>query len=159
MLVLTRQELPIFDRHRVAAAAGLLRGGYVLSREKGERPDVVLIATGSEVQLALGAQDELAGRRIDARVVSLPSWELFRAQPRSYRDEVLPPAVTARLAIEAASPLGWKEWVGDRGAMIGMTRFGASAPGAVNFEKFGFTLDHIVGRVAQMLDAREESNP
>jgi transketolase len=158
MLVLTRQKLPIFDRRSVASAEGLLRGGYVLSREKGDRADAVLIGTGSEVRLALAAQEELAGRRIDARVVSLPSWELFRAQPREYRDGVLPPDVTARLAIEAGSPFGWKEWTGDGGAVIGMTRFGASAPGAVNFEKLGFTVGHIVERVGELLEEREEAN-
>jgi transketolase len=144
MLVLTRQKLPVFDRRRVAGAEGVLKGAYVLSAESGSAPDVILIASGSEVRLILEAQHRLTEENIDARVVSMPSWELFRKQPRSYRDRVLPPAVSARLAVEAGSPLGWCEWVGDRGAVIGVTEFGASAPGKENFKHYGFTVDNVV---------------
>lgn len=154
MLVLTRQAVPVFDRERYADAAGVLKGGYVLSKEPSAALDLILIATGSEVQLALGAQRELlaAGRAV--RVVSLPSWELFRNQPRSYRDEVLPPKVTARLSVEAASPQGWLEWVGGAGEVIGIEGFGASAPGAVNFEHYGFTIENVKEKAMQLMESK-----
>jgi len=151
MLVLTRQNLPVFDRSKVAAAKGLLRGAYVMAHEKGAAPDVILIASGSEVQLILAAQEELASRGIDARVVSMPCWEFFREQPQGYREEVLPPAVKARLSVEAAIPMGWREWVGDGGEIIGMTRFGASAPDKENFKRFGFTVEHVVARAVALV--------
>ncbi len=144
MLVLTRQNLPVVDRSVFAPAAEVLKGGYILSREKGPRPDVILMATGSEVQLAVSAQNALAAGNIAARVVSMPSWELFREQPQEYRDQVLPPDVTARLAIEAGASFGWREWVGDRGAVIAMDRFGASAPAGELFRQFGFTVENVV---------------
>jgi transketolase len=143
MLVLTRQKVPILDGLELAPAEGLLKGAYVLAKERGQVPHVVLIATGSEVHLAVESRRRLYDYGIDARVVSMPSWELFREQPKAYRDEVLPPRVKARLAIEAASPQGWCEWVGESGAVIGMTRFGASAPGEDNFEHFGFTAENV----------------
>lgn len=144
LLVLTRQNLPVFDRTFVAPAEGVLKGGYILSRETGPQPEVILMATGSEVQLAMAAQNALAAGNIAARVVSMPSWELFREQPREYRDHVLPPSVTARLAIEAGASLGWREWVGDRGAVIALDRFGASAPAGELFKRFGFTVENVV---------------
>ncbi len=144
LLVLTRQNLPVFDRTIVTPAEGVLRGGYILSREKGPQPEVILIATGSEVQLAMASQNALAAGNIAARVVSMPSWELFREQPREYRDQVLPPSVTARLAIEAGASLGWREWVGDQGAVIALDRFGASAPAGELFKRFGFTVENVV---------------
>lgn len=146
MLVLTRQKLPIFDRSKVADAKGVMRGAYILSKEQGSRPDVILIATGSEVQLILQAQEELLKGGIHARVVSMPSWEVFREQSQGYRDEVLPPACTKRLAVEAGSPQGWEEWVGEKGKVIGITRFGESAPAKVIFEKFGFTVENIINK-------------
>lgn len=152
MLVLTRQAVPVLDRARYADAAGVLKGGYVLSKEPSAALDLILIATGSEVQLALGAQRELLAAGHAVRVVSLPSWELFRNQPRSYRDEVLPPKVTARLAVEAGSPQGWLEWVGEAGAVIGIERFGASAPGAVNFEHYGFTVSNVVDKAMRLME-------
>ena len=151
LLVLTRQALPVFDREKLAGADGLLKGAYMLSKERGERPGVILIATGSEVQLVLEAQQRLSADNIDARIVSMPSWELFREQPREYRDSVLPPEVRARLAVEAASPQGWCEWVGDAGAVIGMTRFGASAPYKENFKHFGFTVEHVTERAKALV--------
>jgi transketolase len=151
MLVLTRQNLPILDRNTVAGAEGVLRGAYVLAREKGAVPDLVLIASGSEVELILAAREELAARGIDARAVSMPSWELFREQPQEYRDQVLPPPVKARLAVEAAVPMGWHAWVGDGGDIIGMTRFGASAPAKENFKRLGFTVDHVVERATRLV--------
>jgi transketolase len=151
LLVLTRQGVPVLDRSRVAEADGLLRGAYVLSREKGAKPDVVLIGTGSEVSLVLEAQAALAKEGVDARVISMPSWELFRQQPRSYREEVLPPQAGARLAVEAGASFGWREWVGDGGDVIGIDRFGASAPAKENFRRFGFTVEHVVERAKRLL--------
>jgi len=144
MLVLTRQNLPIFDRNVVAPAQGVLQGGYILSREKGPKVDVILMASGSEVQLIMAAQNALAGGNIAARVVSMPSWELFREQPQKYRDEVLPPTITTRLAVEAGSSFGWREWVGDRGGIIALDRFGASAPAEEIFKNLGFTVENVV---------------
>ncbi|MCO6477580.1 MAG: transketolase, partial [Phaeodactylibacter sp.] len=151
MLVLTRQKLPIFDRRKVAGAKGVFNGAYVISPEEGSDPDVILIATGSEVQLALEAQQSLKKEGVDARVVSMPSWELFRQEPQSYRDEVLPPKVTARLAIEAGSPTGWREWIGDEGRVIGIGKFGASAPFRDNFRHYGFTVENIVEQAKELL--------
>ena len=143
LLALSRQALPIFDRSKLASAAGVLRGAYVLSKEKKGAPDIILMASGSEVQLVLEAQSKLWDEGVDARVVSIPSFELFRAQPKDYREEVLPRSVTARLAVEAASSFGWCEWV-NHGDVIGLDRFGASAPGEENFRHFGFTVEHVV---------------
>jgi len=151
MLVLTRQKLPVLDRGELAPAAGLRRGGYVLAAEAGELPDLVLVATGSEVWIALEARKVLAEEGVDARVVSLPCWELFREQPRSYRDEVLPPEVTARLAVEAASPFGWKEWVGDHGDVVGVDRYGASAPWKVLYRHYGLTPENVARRARSLM--------
>jgi len=151
MLVLTRQALPVLDRSRLAAAEGLHLGAYVLSPERGGAPGLVLIGTGSEVALALEAQAALAREGVDARVVSMPSWELFRQQPQSYREEVLPPAVKARLAVEAGSTFGWREWVGEAGGVLGIDRFGASAPAKENFKRFGFTVENVVERAKRLL--------
>ena len=117
-------------------------------------PEVILIATGSEVSLALEAHARLAGDGIRSRVVSMPSWELFDAQPQSYRDTVLPPSVRARVSIEAASPFGWERYVGPSGAIIGVNRFGASAPGPVVMREFGFTLEHVVETAKALLKDR-----
>ena len=143
-VVMTRQKLPIFDREKYARASGLQRGAYVMADADDGRPDVIIMATGSEVQLAVDAREKLAGDGIKARVVSFPSWELFEKQPQSYRDSVLPPDVKARVSVEAASPLGWREWVGDQGIVIGLDRYGASAPGEVVMTKLGFTTEHVV---------------
>lgn len=151
ILVLSRQNLPVFDRGGLSGAEGVLRGGYVLARENGSRPDIVLIATGSEVQLAMATREALALDNIDARVVSMPCWELFREQPREYRDQVLPPGVGARLAIEAGSSLGWREWVGDRGGVIAVDKFGASAPAGEIFKRYGFSVENVAARAKEIV--------
>jgi transketolase len=153
-LALTRQSLPVFDREKFASAEGLVRGAYVMAREKGDSPEIILIASGSEVALALEACEKLSAEGVSARAVSMPSWDLFEKQPQEYKDEVLPPSVTARLAIEAASPFGWDRYVGPRGAVIGMTRFGASAPYKVLAEKFEFTAANIVRQARDLLGRR-----
>jgi transketolase len=152
MLILSRQKLPILDRTELAAAEGLRRGAYVLSAEKGDRADVLLLASGSEVSLALEASKALAVEGVDARVISMPSWELFREQSREYRDSVLPPDLRCRVAIEAGATQGWLEWVGERGEVIGIDRFGASAPSAELFRRFGFTVDDVVERARRVLE-------
>jgi transketolase len=150
-LALTRQKLPILDRTKFPPAELLLKGAYILADADQGHPRIILIATGSEVHLALEAWGRLADEGIPARVVSMPSWELFDRQPEAYRNEVLPPAVTARLAIEAAVPHGWHRYVGLRGGVIGMTRFGASAPYQVLMQQFGFTAEHVVSRAMELL--------
>ena len=137
-LLLTRQGVPVIDRIKYAPASGLAKGAYVLADAEGT-PDVILIATGSEVSLALEAREILAKEGVDARVVSMPSWELFEAQPQEYKDSVLPPEEAARLAIEAGVTLGWDRYVGPQGAVHGINRFGASAPYKVLMEQWGFT--------------------
>jgi len=150
-LALTRQGLPVIDRSTYASAEGLTRGGYILADAPGKAPEIVLIASGSEVPVALETYEKLTTEGIATRVVSLPSWDLFEKQPQEYRDEVLPPTVTARLAIEAVVPLGWERYVGTRGAVIAMNRFGASAPYKVLAEKFGFTAANALQRAKELL--------
>lgn len=142
-IVLTRQKVPVIDRRQYASASGLARGAYVLADAGAPAPSVILIATGSEVSLALEAHERLAKEGIRSRVVSMPSWELFDRQPQSYRDGVLPPGVRARVSIEAASPFGWERYVGADGAIIGVDRFGSSAPGPTLMREFGFTPEHV----------------
>jgi transketolase len=149
-LMLTRQKLPVLDRATLAPASGLEQGAYVLT-ENGPSPQAIVIATGSEVSLALAAHEALARDGIGCRVVSMPSWELFEAQPREYRDAVLPPHVHARVSVEAASPFGWERYVGRDGVIIGVDRFGASAPGPVVMREYGFTAERIVAAVKQLL--------
>jgi len=144
VLILSRQALPTLDRNVLAPASGVARGAYVLAEADGGDPEVILLATGSEVHLALAARDELQAGGIRARVVSMPCWELFDRQPQTYRDEVLPPSVRARVSVEQASTLGWDRYVGDGGAIIGMHTFGASAPLKQLLTKFGFTPDRVV---------------
>lgn len=149
-LVLTRQNLPTVDRSVCASAEGVAQGGYVLSESEGD-PQVILLASGSEVSLALDSQKQLAGEGIAARVVSMPSFELFEDQPQSYRDEVLPPAVTARVAIEAGVRQGWDRYLGGNGAFVGMSSFGASAPFSKIYGEFGFTTDNVVAQAKQLI--------
>jgi transketolase len=151
-LVLTRQKVAVIDRAKYGAAAGLHQGGYVLADPPGgTAPRVVLMGTGSEVELVLGAYDRLIAEGVAARAVSMPSLELFAAQPPSYRDSVLPPGVPARVAVEAGVPLSWYRWVGDRGAIVGIERFGASAPYQRIYQEFGLTVDAVVQRAKQLL--------
>jgi transketolase len=147
VLALSRQKLPILDRTKLAPATGAARGGYVLLDAPDQKPEAVLIATGAEVHLALKAVETLHGGGVAVRLVSLPSWEIFAAQPQNYQDQVLPPAVRARVSIEAAATFGWRRWVGDAGVMIGIDRFGASAPAERLFEEFGFTVEQVVEAV------------
>ena len=144
VLILSRQALPTLDRGKYAPATGVSRGGYILSEAPGGKPEVLLIATGSEVSLALAAQDALAAKGVKARVISLPSWVLFSRQDPAYRQQVFPPEITARVSIEQASTFGWERFVGLTGASIGMSTFGASAPLKDLLKKFGFTVDHVV---------------
>jgi transketolase len=150
-LVLTRQALPIFDRTKYASADGLEKGAYILADAQNKKPEVILIATGSEVALALEAHTKLTAEGVAARVVSMPSWDLFEKQPQAYRDEVLPPGITARLAIEAGSPFGWERYVGAKGRVLGINRFGASAPYKVIAEKLGFTADNVVKLAGEVI--------
>jgi transketolase len=151
LLALTRQNVPTLDRQRYASADGLRKGAYVLSDAKDGKPALVLIGTGSEVGLIVAAADKLQADGIAVRCVSMPSWELFDAQPQAYRDEVLPPDVTARLAVELGSPQGWHRYVGDHGDVLGIDHFGASAPADVLLREFGFTVDNVVARAKALL--------
>jgi transketolase len=150
-LAFTRQKLPVLDRTELADADGVMRGAYVLADAGDEQPDIILIATGSEVHLASGAHAQLAEQGVKARVVSMPSWELFEQQPPTYRQQVLPPTVTARLAIEAGVPQGWHRYVGPSGEVIGLKRFGASAPYKTLMEKFGFTAENVASQALALL--------
>ena len=143
-LILTRQDVPTLDRRRCAPASQLARGAYILADSPDGHPEVLLLASGSEVSLCVDAHARLTAEGIKTRVVSMPSWELFERQSQQYRDEVLPPSVTARVAVEQASTIGWAHYVGISGAIIGMTSFGASAPLKVLQKEFGFTTDHVV---------------
>ncbi len=153
-LICSRQALPILDRTRFAPAAGLAKGGYVLVDPPQGSPDVILIASGSEVALCLAAREILAGGSIAARVVSMPSWELFDAQDAAYRDAVLPPAVTARVTVEEASPIGWDRFAGSGGVVLGMHSFGLSAPMKIVAEHFGFTPEHVVAAAREAIARR-----
>jgi transketolase len=155
MLVLTRQKLPVLDRDRLGSVDGVRRGAYVLLDPPGAgRLDAILIATGSEVAIALNAANTLLAQGVRARVVSMPSWELFAAQPESYRDQVLPPVVRARVAIEAAGGFGWSRWTTEEGAMVGMEGFGASAPGERLFQEFRLTPEGVADTVKRLLARR-----
>jgi transketolase len=156
-LVLTRQDVPTLDRAHYAAADGLRRGAYVLADAPNGKPDIILIGTGSEVSLIVAAGHRLTAKEINVRIVSMPSWELFDAQPRSYRDAVLPPSVRARLAVEAGASQGWCKYAGDEGDVIGVDRFGASAPGEVVMREYGFTVEHICERAVELLNRKWEA--
>jgi transketolase len=150
-IILTRQKLPIIDQGRFASPEGLLRGGYILAEAPEGPPEAIIVATGSEVHLALAAYDRLTQEGIATRVVSMPSWEVFEDQEALYREQVLPDSVKARVGIEAGVPMGWERYVGNKGRVIGIQRFGASAPGAVVFEKLGFTPEAVVDAVKATL--------
>jgi transketolase len=157
VLVLTRQAIPTFDRQRYAAASGLAKGAYVLADDPTGKPELLLLATGSEVSLCVAAFERLTTEGIRVRVVSMPSWELFEQQSQSYRDAVLPPEVTARVSVEQASTFGWERYVGSSGTMIGMVSFGASAPLKELQKKFGFTVDRVVEAARAQLASRHEA--
>jgi len=149
-LVLTRQNLPTLDRVKYAPAAGLHKGGYVLADAPNGKPDVILIATGSEVSLCVAAYEKLVADGVQARVVSLPCWELFDAQPAEYRDAVLPPSVTRRVGVEMGVAQGWQKYLGPGGRFIGMTGFGASAPVGVLTKHFGFTVENVMAAAKEL---------
>jgi transketolase len=148
-LALSRQTVPTLDRSEVAAADGVLRGAYTLWQRDASEPDVILLSTGSEVAIALEAARSLDA---NARVVSMPCWELFEQQPTEYRDEILPPSVRARVSVEAGVGQGWERWVGPEGDVVSIERFGASAPYERIFEELGFTAEAIRQRAAAVLD-------
>jgi transketolase len=150
-IVLSRQDVPTFDRTKTGAAAGVQKGGYVLSDAAGGAPQAIIIGTGSELNFAYSAQEKLAAAGVRARVVSLPCWELFAKQPQAYRDEVLPPSVWARVSIEAGATFGWSRWLGERGVAIGLDRYGASAPWKTIYKELGFTTENIVQTVQSLL--------
>jgi len=158
-LVLSRQAIPIFDRSRYASASGVARGAYILADAEGGKPDVILVASGSEVSLCVEAFERLKTDSIRARVVSLPSWELFEQQNQSYRDSVLPPEVTARISVEQASTFGWERYVGPTGTTIGMETFGASAPLKELQKKFGYTVERVVEAARAQAARRPEAVP
>jgi transketolase len=151
VLVLTRQNIPTLDRTRYAPASGLAKGAYILADAEGGKPDVILMATGSEVSLCTGAYEKLTAEGIKARVVSMPCWELFDDQEPAYRDLVFPPDVKARVSVEQASTFGWTKFVGDGGESIGMRTFGASAPLKDLLKEFGFTVDGVVEAARKQL--------
>ena len=156
LLVLTRQALPTLDRTKYAAASGLARGAYVLAEKPGAIPDVLLLATGSEVSLCVEAFEQLAKEGIQARVVSMPSWELFEKQDQAYRDSVLPPAVKARVSVEMATVFGWDRYVGASGHKIGMHSFGASAPIKALQKHFGFTVENVVAAAKEQIQSTKK---
>jgi transketolase len=154
-IILTRQNVPVIDRGRFSPAIGLRQGAYILSDSSPGKPDVILIATGSEVHLALQVHEKLLAEGIKTRVVSMPSWELFEQQPEAYRQKVLPPEVTIKVSIEAGATLGWYRYVGEGGEIIGIDHFGASAPGNILLKEFGFTSENILARVRSLLTRKK----
>ena len=150
-LILSRQSLPTLDRSQYASAAGVSKGAYILADADDGRPDVVLLATGSEVSLCVDAHEQLKEDSLKSRVVSMPSWELFEKQSQDYRDRVLPPEIVARVSVEQASTLGWDRYVGPHGRIIGMQTFGASAPEEALQKKFGFEPDKVVEAAKELL--------
>lgn len=147
---LTRQSLPVIDRSRYRSAEGLLKGAYILADLGDDDPELILMASGSEVDLIIKAGEKLEAEGISLRLVSFPSWELFQQQDQSYRDEVLPPRIIGRLAVEAGVTQGWREWVGDAGMVIGIDKYGASAPAERIFKEYGFTVDHLIDTVHEL---------
>jgi transketolase len=151
IFALSRQPLPTLDRNKYASAAGVAKGAYVLADSPGGKPDVLLIASGSELSLAVEAHEKLVAQGIKSRVVSMPSWEIFEHQTKEYRDSVLPPGVTNRIAIEQASTFGWERYVGSTGRVVGMKTFGASAPLKALQKKFGFEPDQVVSMAKELI--------
>ncbi len=153
IIVLTRQNLPTLDRAKYAPAAGLQKGGYILADAADGKPEVILMGTGSELSLAVEAYERLTKEGVKARVVSLPSWEFFAEQSEAYRDSVLPPSVTARVAVEAAEQFGWERYLGPKGRFVGMRGFGASGPYSKLYTYFGITTDHVVAAAKESMAA------
>jgi transketolase len=156
-LILSRQNLPVFDRDELASADGVARGGYVLAPASNEAssgtPEVILMSTGSEVQIAVAAREQLEADGVPTRVVSLPCVEWFAEQDRAYREEVLPPSVRARVSVEASVPMGWREFVGDAGRIVGLNHYGASAAYGVLYEEFGLTAEAVVAAARESIQA------
>jgi transketolase len=150
-LILSRQAVPTLDRTKYAPATGVAKGAYILADAPGGKPDLILMATGSEVALCVDAYEKLKAEGIKARVVSMPSWDLFEHQDRDYREHVLPPEITARIAVEQASTFGWSQYVGFKGRVVGMHTFGASAPLKELQKKFGFTPDAVVSAARELV--------
>jgi transketolase len=157
LLVLTRQTVPHLNRSQ-AKDPGVVRGAYVLAEAVGGSPDVILIGTGSEVSLCVTAREKLEDYGVKARVVSMPSWNLFEGQKESYRESVLPRGIKKRVTIEAASPIGWCRWAGDEGVVIGVERFGASAPGQEVLHHLGFTAEHVAAAALRILGRNEQAD-
>jgi transketolase len=146
--------LPTLDRSKYAAASGVARGGYVLADAEGGKPELILIGTGSELSLCAEAYEQLKQQGVKARVVSMPSWELFEQQDAAYREQVLPPAVTRRLAVEMGIEQGWEKYIGPAGRFIGMKSYGASAPGGVLAKHFGFTTENVLKTARELLEKK-----
>jgi transketolase len=155
-IALTRQTLPVFDRNRYASAAGLARGAYIMADAPKGEPQVILIGTGSELQICVAVYEQLSREGIGARVVSMPSWELFEQQDEQYRKGVLPPHIKARVTVEAASVIGWDRYAGNGGAIIGMRSFGESAPFKDLMKKFGFTPDNVMAAAKAQIAASKQ---
>ncbi len=149
-LILSRQGMPVLDQQKFGSAANLEKGAYILKEATGT-PKAILLSTGSEIQFCLKAAEQLESQGIPTRVVSFPSWELFEAQSQGYKDSVLPPAINVRVAVEAGVKLGWREYTGDRGSMVSIEKFGASAPDNILFKEYGFTPENIVAHVKAQL--------
>ena len=150
LMAFTRQAVPTFDRSKFAPASGVAKGAYILA-DSGGQPDVILMGTGSEVQLCVGAYEQLTAEGVKARVVSMPCWELFETQPPEYKIQVFPPEVRARVAVEAGTSLGWKEYVGDDGIVVARDDFGASAPIKDLMQHFGFTVDNVIAKAREVM--------
>lgn len=150
-LVLTRQKLPTLEGTKERAMEGVNKGAYIISDSNHDTPDLLLLASGSEVHLAIKAQETLKAKGIDARVISMPSWDRFEKQDEQYKKAILPDHVKKRLAIEMASPFGWERYVGDEGKVIGIQTFGASAPGHRVMEEYGFTVENVVKQAEELL--------
>jgi transketolase len=151
LMALTRQNLPIIDRSIYCPASELASGAYVLADIGDNDPELILMASGSEVSLIVAAGERLAAEGVNVRLVSFPSWELFASESPEYRESVLPPEITKRIAVEAGVSQGWERWVGERGEIIALNRYGASAPGKTIFENLGFTADDIIAKAGWML--------
>jgi transketolase len=151
-MVLTRQDVPTLDRNRYASAEGLKRGAYILAEAANGRPELILVATGSEVNLIVEARQQLQKQDIHTRLISMPSWELFDTQTEEYRRSIFPASVRARLAVEAGATQGWHRYIGEGGDVIGIDHFGASAPGPVLMREFGFTAENVCKRALALLE-------